>query len=315
MHDATGILQRHPDNPIITRADIPGAMCAFNPSPAMYNGKTMLVISTYMFNRNDTRSRRGTMVGESTDGIHFDIRERLFVDLDALDEPMRSLMPLGIDNRVTQIGDTYYFLTPAGLHGEGPWMILGKTTDFDTYEPIDIVTLPTNRGASLFPEKINGKYYRLDRPGARSDMATIWVSASPDLVHWGSHRPLLRPGYAIWNNRKIGPTPPIKTAEGWLVILHGVMSWEPTVHHYYIGAALLDLEDPTRIIGKTQSWLLAPEEPYEINGQVSDVVFPCGALADHAEDRLRLYYGAADTCIGLATGKLSDVIEACKKEI
>jgi predicted GH43/DUF377 family glycosyl hydrolase len=96
-----------------------------------------------------------------------------------------------------------------------------------------------------------------------------------------------------------------------LVIVHGVWSWGRADYHYYIGAILLDGEHPERIIGKTKSWLLAPEAEYEAIGMISNVVFPCGALADPAKDELRLYYGAADTCIGLATGSLSAIIDAC----
>ena len=125
---------------------------------------------------------------------------------------------------------------------------------------------------------------------------------------------LLNPGYVRWGTQKIGPTPPIRTASGWLVIVHGV--FRPCDGpHYSIGAILLDLEDPCRVIGKTTSFLLTPEEPYETNGLVDNVVFPCGAIADERGDELHLYYGAADTCICLATGSLSAVIEACKQQI
>ncbi len=315
MNDATTILKRHPKNPLITPRDIKGAMAVFNPSPVDYNGKTVLVLSVYKFQHYS--GTRGGYVAMSDDGVQFDIRQEPLINLSHSPKPFDKLGQDIIDSRVTKIDGTYYFLTPVMLRGEeeGPLLLLGKTEDFEKYEPLELVGTPTNRGASLFPEKIGGKYYRLDRPGHRDDPASIWISSSPDLIHWGCCRLLLKPGYAVWNRMKIGPTPPIRTFEGWLVIVHGVFSWTGADLSYYIGAILLDLEDPTRIIGKTQSWLLAPEEPYETSGMVDNVVFPCGAIADIKDDQLRIYYGAADTCIGLASGPLSAVIEACKRQI
>lgn len=114
--------------------------------------------------------------------------------------------------------------------------------------------------------------------------------------------------YANW---KMGPTPPIKTKEGWLEIIHGVFK-ENGEFCYSIGVMLLDLDDPQKIIGVSDNWILTPTESYETNGRVENVVFPCGAIADHETDTLRIYYGAADTCIGLATGKISELVAACK---
>jgi len=311
MKDATKILKRHSENPIITREDIDGAMVVFNPSPVMYEGKTILLLSVYDF---ASQHRAGGRVARSADGIHFEIDEQPFVDYRSRGGLFERIGG-HIDSRITPVEDAYYLLTPAFCEGEGPFIVMGKTRDFTSYEPLEIVGMPPNRGSSLFPEKINGKYCRLDRPGAGDDTASIWLSFSPDLTHWGCHRPLLKPGYAKWNRIKIGPTPPLKTPEGWLVIVHGVFSWTVADRHYYIGAMLLDLEDPSRIIGKTQSWLLAAEEDYEVRGQVDNVVFPCGAIADVDKDELRIYYGAADTCVGLASGSLAEVLEACKRGI
>ena len=117
----------------------------------------------------------------------------------------------------------------------------------------------------------------------------------------------------MWNTSKIGPTPPLRVPEGWLVIVHGVET-PCDGPHYYIGAILLDADNPRKVIGKTRSWLLAPEMPYETNGQVDNVVFPCGALADIARDEPRLYYGAANARVCLATGSLSQVVRACIEE-
>lgn len=319
MKDATKIMTRHPKNPIITPDMIPGIAAVYNPSPAIYDGKTVLVVSTLPYDFNlENQKPSGSYIAISDDGVNFDIRtEKPFIDFRQYGEPFNRIIGTApVDSRITKIEDTYYLLTPIFGGGEGPFTVMGTTKDFKTYTPVEIVTLPVNRGSSLFPEKIGGKYYRLDRPGADSNPpGSIWISSSPDLIHWGCHRPLMKGGYAIWNIVKMGPTPPIKTPEGWLVIVHGVFSWAGNGGHYYIGGVLLDLENPTKVLGRTKSWLLAPEMDYETKGMVNDVCFPCGALADIDKDELRLYYGAADTSIGLATGSLSEVLYACKNEL
>ena len=312
MQNTTQILKRHPENPIITPSDIPQVAVVFNPSPAMYQGKTVLLLSAYEWGWPEVKRARGGWLAVSSDGVHFDIAKEPFIDLLGAPAPFDKLNCTMIDARITQIEDTYYINSPIYQDGEGPFTLLGKTTDFKTYTPLEIVAAPINRVPSLFPEKIGGKYYRLERPGHDAG-ASIWLSSSPDLIHWGCYRPVIKPGYSIWNITKIGPTPPIKTPAGWLVIIHGVWAWQSGANHYHIGALLLDLDHPERVIGKTQRWLLAPEMDYETCGTVNDVVFPCGALADLAKDELRLYYGAADTRIGLATSSLSAVVDACLK--
>lgn len=256
-----------------------------------------------------------TRVARSKDGIHFVIDEKNFIDPQATGMPW-DLYHHFIDNRVTKIGDEYYIITPVMVHGfDSPVGMLGKTKDFITYERLDIITQPQNRGASLFSEKINGKYYKLDRPGGGDGSGGgIWISASEDLIHWGEFKPLLASNYRFWNGRKIGPTPPIKTEKGWLDIIHGVFSPAGGTY-YYLGAMLLDLEEPWKVIGKTNSYILAPEMDYERHGNCDNTVFACGAIADYEEDRIRLYYGACDNYICLATGSLSELVDACIKGI
>ncbi|MBN1445176.1 MAG: glycoside hydrolase family 130 protein [Candidatus Omnitrophica bacterium] len=311
MKDATKMLKRHPANPLIKPEDYPGVSQIFNPSPAMYKNKTVLLLSMCFFNSMGGETR----VAESEDGIHFKIDDRSFINLADKPFPYDIVNQHIIDNRVTKIGDTYYILTPVGTAKyDVPCTVLGKTKDFKSYEVIEIITLPQNRGASLFPEKIGGKYYKLDRPRAGRGFGSIWLSSSPDLIHWGCYRPLLAPGYTRWAGEKIGPTPPIKTDKGWLVIIHGVRT-TLGIDFYSLGAVLLDIENPCRIIGKTISYLLTPEKDYEINGVSNNVVFACGAIADGEKDELRLYYGGADKCICLATGSLSEIADACIKQI
>jgi predicted GH43/DUF377 family glycosyl hydrolase len=314
MSDTLTILQRSLANPIIKPADYPEMKSIFNPSPVSYNGKTILLLSMIPKNGRGGQTR----VAESSDGINFTIADKPFINLEGLPYPYDTIYKHIIDSRVTKIDETYYILTPVGNDKfSAPCTVLGKTKDFKTYEVIDVIGLPVNRGVSLFPEKINGKYYRLDRPGGGAGLCyplggDIWLTSSPDLIHWGQCRPVIQAEFE-WGNQKIGPTPPIKTPDGWLVIIHGVTDGGD-VGKYQIGAMLLDLEEPWKVKGYTKQALLAPEMPYEKDGLVSEVVFPCGAIANIKEDFLRLYYGGADTNICLATGSLQAIIDACKNK-
>ncbi len=316
MKDATRILSRHPGNPLMHVGNHPGLAQIYNPSPVMYDGETILLVSVV----DHRTSRPGRDVGEtriarSKDGVHFELSEENFIAMGTRESPY-NITKHYIDNRVTRIGDVYYVITPVMMDGfDCPVGVLGRTSDFVVYERLDIITQPKNRGASLFPEKIDGKYYKLDRPGGGDGShGDIWISSSPDLLHWGSFRPVIAANYRFWNMMKIGPTPPIKTDEGWLDIIHGVFSPAGGTY-YYIGAILLDLEQPWKVIGKTASYLLKPEEEYERHGNCDNTVFPCGAIAEYERDLLRLYYGACDSSICLATGSLSEIIDACLKEI
>ncbi len=307
-------LTRYENNPILAPKDFPGADAIFNCGQTMYKGKTILLVAVML--RNDPLPR--IHVAESTDGLHFKVRPTPFIKKSIL----AHIGPLDnwpIDPRLTYFPeeDCYYIMRP-GNSEHGCVAILGKTKDFETYEDIEVIALPHNRVPCLFPEKINGSYARLDRPYSlisdphnHQQYGHIWLSYSPDLIHWGRHRILLAP-WAQWNSTKIGPTPPIKTKDGWLMMIHGV-STSCTGQRYCLGAALLDLEDPSRIIGKANGYLLSPDADYEFMGRVPNVVFTCGAIADLEEDRLRVYYGGADTCIALATAKLSEIVDICKK--
>ncbi|MBN2659146.1 MAG: hypothetical protein JXR86_18980 [Spirochaetales bacterium] len=309
------ILTRHENNPLIDPADYPGIISAFNPSPFELNGKICLLVSTT--NTNKENNFRETFLAESTDGIHFTLSGTPLVDRSSIKDPVVKALGGIIDNRITKIDDFYYFVSPQGtweVGHQGCVSVLYKTRDFIDIEFVEVISLPWQRGCSLFPGKINGKYYRLDRPGEGAMKSGIWISSSPDLIHWGCHRPLLSPGYAIWNGLKIGPTPPIEVDEGWLVITHG-MDIPDNSMHYYIGALLLDKENPQHILGKTNSYLLAAEKDYEMFGHVNHVVFPTGAIIKAESDEILIYYGAADTRVCLASGSLSRVIEACKKEL
>ena len=299
------LLKRYEGNPIITPDDVPGSTAVFNCGQTMYDGRTVLLLSIDWADRPST-----VRVATSEDGIHFDIAQDDFFKPEGTSfEPYAQRI---IDTRVTKIDDTYYIVFPSGgrtVLGMQPCGLLSRTQDFRAVEIMDIIALPVNRVPCLFPEKINGKYCKIDRPGGGpTGPGQMWISFSPDLIHWGSYRFLIKP-YADWNMVKIGPVPPIRTEQGWLVLIHGVERHPCAGNSYRLGAIMLDIEDPTQVIGRTEDWILAPAEPYEVIGNVHHVVFICGCIPDYDEDRLRVYYGAADTCIGLATCKLSELIE------
>lgn len=322
------IMHRSEHNPIITVEDFPvPANAVFNCGQTMYNGKTILLIAAFYKERKANGSITGIHLATSDDGIHFDIEKEPFCDKRFWwgDCPGNYDCWV-IDPRITKIGNTYYIVRPAQVGNAGPSAVLEKTKDFKTCEFVSCIALPSNRVPCLFPEKIGDYYVRLDRPynvheqeepecipDSEKLRAGIWISYSPDLEFWGRFKPLVYPEALSYANWKMGPTPPIKTKDGWLVIIHGVYK-EKGEFCYSIGAMLLDLNDPSKIIGIMKDWILTPTQPYETTGRVENVVFPCGAIADEETDTLRIYYGAADTCIGLATGRLSEVIEACKKD-
>jgi len=315
--DATRLLKRHAKNPILKLEDYPGVAQIYNPSPAQLGDETILLVSVveHAATRGFGRDVGQTRVARSKDGIHFELGRENFIDVQSEEHPW-SLYHHFIDNRVTRIDDTFYIITPVMVRGyDSPVGMLGRTKDFKSYERMAVITAPRNRGASLFPEKINGLYWKLDRPGGGDGgNGDIWISSSPDLVNWGNFQPLLAAGYRYWNVQKIGPTPPIKTPRGWLDIIHGVFSPAGGTY-YYMGAMLLDLEQPWKIIGRTNSWILAPQETYERTGNCDNTVFPCGALGDWDKDELRLYYGATDDKICLATGSLRELVDACERQL
>ena len=292
------IMHRYEQNPIITVEDFPvPARAVFNCGQTMYNGQTILLIAAIYQDRKPNGSITGIHVARSDDGIHFEIEKEPLCDKrDWAGECPGIYDGWVIDPRVTKIDDTYYIVRPAQVSKVGPAAVLEKTKDFKSVEFVECIALPSNRVPCLFPEKINGQYVRLDRPYNVVSLEDKGGDSLDDNTAGG-----------IWISYS-----PIKTKDGWLEIIHGVYK-ENREFCYSIGAMLLDLNDPSKIIGITKDCILTPNEPYEIKGRVDNVVFPCGAIADEETDTIRIYYGGADTCIALASGSLSELIDACKK--
>jgi len=295
------IVTRFSGNPIITPDMIPGANAVFNSSVVPFEGRYAAVL------RVESRQGYQTMrLAWSEDGVCFE------VDPDPIlapaEEPFLTYEEAIYDPRITRIGDTYY-ICYAAENRYGSQVSVSKTLDFRSFEKVAIASEPTNRNMVLFPEKIGGMYVRLDRPFQPGGQGHIWMCDSPDLVHWGNPRCIMESRRFAWDQGKIGPgAPPIKTKDGWLVIYHGTT---PRCNGliYKAGVAILDLDDPSKVVARSREYLMAPSETYERVGDVPNVVFVTSAIPDFDKDEIRLCYGAADTCFCMATARISDLIE------
>lgn len=300
----TDIVNRYAGNPVITPAMITGANAVFNSAVVRFGNRYVAIL------RVESRQGYQTMrQAWSDDGIHFDVLPDPI--LIPTEEPFRTYEEAIYDPRITKIGDTY-FICYAAENRYGCQISISKTKDFQTFEKVAIASEPTNRNMVLFPERINGMYVRLDRPFQPGGQGHVWMCDSPDLVHWGNPRCIMESRRFAWDQGKIGPgAPPIRTDEGWLVIYHGTT---PRCNGliYKTGVALLDLDDPAKVIARGKEYLMAPSEDYERIGDVPNVVFVTSAIPDFEKDEIRLYYGAADTCFCMATAKISDLIEFAK---
>lgn len=231
----------------------------------------------------------------SKDGIHFN---RLDQPVLKNDVPQERRGPE--DPRIVKLGDTFYMMyTGYGGRFDGDYRIcLATSTNLITWKRHGIMLDEPNKDASLFPQKINGKYVMFHRRPP-----DIWISYSDDLKHWGDHRVVMKAlPDSDWENNKVGISgPPIKTPDGWFLIYHGVS--QDMI--YRQGAALLDIEDPTRVLARQAEPIMEPELDWERVGHVNNVVFSCGQVV--INDTIHIYYGGADNAIGLATLKLSDI--------
>lgn len=296
---------RYSKNPIVPRHPFPKAAKVYN-SAVIPFGKGYAGIF-----RADYRNGMPRLhTGWSKNGLHWEFDETcIALASDAHGEPFA----WGYDPRVCRIGNHYYVTWCNGYHG--PTIGLARTDDFKHFQQLENAFLPCNRNGVLFPKKINGNYAMLSRPSdqGHTPFGDIFYSESPDLQYWGKHRFVMgSKGRAWWEDTKIGAGPtPIETSEGWLMIYHGVANTCNGMV-YSMGAALLDPDQPWKVIHRTNQYLLAPEEPYETTGFVPNVIFPCATLHDEATGRLAIYYGAADTVTALAFTKVDLLLEFVK---
>ena len=308
-----GLFERSPRNPILTVEDLPyPANAIFNPGAAQVGAETLLLVRV-----EDLRGISQLHVARSVDGVtewRFDPAPLLASEPDRHPEEIWGCE----DPRLTWLPErAEWAITYTAYSRLGPLVSLATTTDFRSVRRLGPVMPPEDKDAALFSRRLAGRWAMIHRPTPLRGGAHMWISYSPDLRHWGDHGLLLeaRDG-AWWDAGKIGlGPPPIETPDGWLVLYHGahLTAGGPI---YRVGFALLDLEDPTIVLRRSNGWAFGPREPYERDGDVDHVVFPCGWIVDELRDEVRMYYGAADTRIGLATARLSallDHVRACPR--
>ena len=321
------------EKPILTRNDIPyNASLIFNAGVAKYRGKYIMIFrDDYNFEEDvwPPVKKPGTLLGvaESDDGVHWTVREKPLFDSASL--PKESDVRRYYDPRLTVIDDKLYLClatdTRHGIRG----VIADINDSLDSFNILSVST-PDNRNMVLFPERIGGMYARLERPftvysRGGKDRFDIWASRSPDLKYWGDAELVMGVEHVPFANDKIGPAaPPIKTKYGWLTTFHAVdrqegrgkNGWEPSWDkRYTAGIMLLDLEDPTKVIGMSKEPLIAPELHFETDeGFRQNVIFPGGMILED-DETVKIYYGASDTVECLATASLSDLIALCTEQL
>ncbi len=303
---SSAVIWRSLHNPVIPRNLLPDSNSIFNSAVVPFKGEFAGV-----FRIDDTRRIMRIHSGQSKDGIHWNIQPEPIQFV--CDTPEIGAFEYRYDPRVCWIEDRYYVTWCNGYHG--PTIGVAYTHDFTTFYQLENAFLPYNRNGVLFPRKINGNYAMLSRPSdtGHTPFGDIFYSESPDMTFWGKHRFVMAPKPWTWQSTKVGPGPtPIETAEGWLLVYHGVLT-SCNGFVYSMGAALLDIDKPWKVIYRCAPYLLSPQTLYECVGDVPNVVFPCTALHDPASGKIAIYYGGADTVTALAFCKLDEVIDYIKK--
>jgi len=308
--DSSAVLWRSSRNPIIPRDLLARSNSIFNSAVVPFGGAFAGV-----FRVDDTTRVMDVHAGFSADGVNWRIEEPTIV-WEPTDDRVREIQERFVhayDPRVTWLEDRYYVTWCNGYHG--PTIGVGYTHDFKSFHQLDNAFLPFNRNGVLFPRRVKGMYLMLSRPSdnGHTPFGDIYLSESPDLVHWGRHRHVMGTKPYTWESTKVGAGPtPIETPEGWLLFYHGVLT-SCNGFVYSFGAALLDLDEPWKVIARSRDYLISPQKQYEQVGDVQNVTFPCAALLDAPTGRVTVYYGAADTVTCLAHGYLNDIIAFVKK--
>ncbi|MBO7356917.1 MAG: glycoside hydrolase family 130 protein [Lachnospiraceae bacterium] len=297
---------RYSENPIIKRNPVKGVARIFNSAVMPFEGGFIGV-----FRGEQTNGIPTIYMGKSADGIKWDINtEKIrFVDEDGND-----FMPeYAYDPRLVKVEDTYFIIWCQDFYG--PSIGIAKTQDFKTFVRIENPFIPYNRNAVLFPRRINGKYMLLSRPSdsGHTPFGDIFVSESPDMIYWGKHRHVMGSNDNWWESLKIGGgATPIETSEGWLLLYHGVAG-TCNGYVYSIGGAILDIDNPSIVKYRCENFLLTPEEWYEERGFVPNVCFPCATVQNNETGQMAIYYGAADSYVGLCFTTVDEIIDYIKE--
>ena len=299
------LFTRHSGNPILTRDHWPYPVnSVFNAGAArLPDGDTLLLCRV-----EDRRGLSHLCAARSANGFdEWRIDREPTLDANPRNYPEEIW---GIeDPRITYVPELeQYAIAYTSFSRGGPGVSLALTRDFRSFERYGVIMSPEDKDAALLPRRIGGFWALIHRPMTTLG-AHMWISYSPDLHHWGSHKIMLqarRGGW--WDANKIGLcSPPIETSRGWLVLYHGVRQ-TASGSIYRMGLALFDLEKPETCLQRGDSWMFGPETPYEHGGDVHDVVFPCGQTIGADGDTIHLYYGAGDSCVAMATGSIRELL-------
>jgi predicted GH43/DUF377 family glycosyl hydrolase len=301
----TPLFTRYRGNPILTRKDWPYPVnSVFNAGATLLkNGETLLLCRV-----EGCSGLSHLCAARSANGVDawiIDPKPTLMASPHEFPEEIWGIE----DPRITYVPELdKYAVAYTSFSRGGPGVSLAMTTDFQNFERFGVIMHPEDKDAALLPRRI-GNYWALIHRPVTTLGAHMWISYSPDLHHWGSHKIMLearRGGW--WDANKIGLcSPPIETAKGWLTIYHGVRN-TASGSIYRLGLALFDLAKPELCLQRGDCWMFGPEASYERGGDVNDVVFPCGQTIAADGDTIHLYYGAADSCMALATGSIRTLL-------
>jgi len=298
-------IKKYKKNPIITKDDVPFKVNSiFNPGAVKYEGKYLLLCRVEMPN-----GRSSLVLAESINGYDFKVAGKPCLTPEDHKECYKYVQWGIEDPRITRVGNTFY-LTYTGYSKYQPLVILAETKNFKNFIIHGPITEPSNKDCAIFPEKIDGYFWKVDRPSAaiRND---IWISKSLDLTHWGGYRCLMEPEEGTWESPKIGnSSPPIKTEEGWLMLYHGVRGSGNSLI-YKLGVMLLETEEPWVVKSKSREPIISPEFDYERVGDVGNVTFSNGWIIEK-DGEVRIYYSGADINICVATTSISYLLSKCK---
>jgi len=298
-------IKKYSKNPILTKEMVPfNVNSIFNPGAVKYDDKYILLCRIEMPN-----GRSSLVLAESNNGFDFKVHEKPALSPED-HKDCYEYVNWGIeDPRITQIGDKY-FIAYTGYSKHMPLVILSETKDFRSFKIHGPITEPCNKDAAVFPEKISGNYWKVDRPAAEVKRE-IWISSSPDMIHWGNYKCLTAPLLGTWEADKIGnSSTPVKTKDGWLMLYHGVRGFGIT-SSYRLGVLLMDLEKPWVLKGRSMEPIMSPENDYERIGDVMNVVFSNGWIVED-DGSVKIYYSGADTNICLAETTIDYLLSVCR---
>ncbi len=268
------VIKRFKNNPILTKDQVPYKVeTVHNGGVVKHNGTYVMLFRSHLQNG---RSIIG--IAESKDGFSFSVREEPFL-VPCGEKPFAEYEEFGVeDPRICAMEGEDYLITYSAYSRHGVRVALARTHNFTTVERIAMISQPDMRNVVIFPAKFHGRYIRLDRPHSEISPWSISLSYSPDLIHWGDSQVVMKPVPYHWDEMKIGPgATPFRADKGWLHIYHGVFETMAGAV-YRLGVALHDYDNPAKVLGVSDDWILEPQDPWEITGYVPNVVFTCGAV-------------------------------------